>query len=138
MRRATLVPLVGAFLAILCDEIQEWGRERRDNPPGARPYETVTWGLFRLEAFGISREKVPDPEHVKVALTFIARDYPEVIASRYGSDGTATVRGVFENIAKTLRTKLRSSGPMLIDLTVFFVSRPDAVPISEPVWLESP
>jgi hypothetical protein len=120
------------FLAVLSDELQDWGRERLSNPPGGKPFETITWGLFCLEGVHLMRDKSC------IALTFIARDHPEVIAKRFGSGGEETVRGAFARIAQQLRENLRSSWPFEIQLTVHFVSRPNALPIYEPIRIQSP
>jgi hypothetical protein len=125
------------FLAILSDEVQDWGRERLDNPPGGRPIETVTWGLFCLEGIQIVEDKTSHPGKWRMTFTFIARDHPEVIAKRFGHGGQETVRNTFARVAKTLRENLRSSWPLVIELVVHFISSPGDI-ILEPVELESP
>lgn len=126
------------FLAVLSDELQDWGRERLTNPPGARPYETVTWNLFCLEGVEIKTVKNVTGEEARIELTFIARDHPQIIAKRFGSDGEETVRSTIARIAQSLRDNLRSISPFGIDLTVRFVSRPKAGPVFEPVSLQPP
>jgi hypothetical protein len=119
------------FLAVLADELQDWGRERLSNPPGPKPFETITWGMFCLEGIQL------DQARSCIALTFIARDHPEVIAKRFGSDGEETVRGAFARIAQKLRENLRATCPFEIQLTVHFVSRPSAMPAYESICIQS-
>jgi hypothetical protein len=126
------------FLAVLSDELQDWGRERLTNPPGSRPFETVTWNLFCLEGIQIRSQPTCEVEGAVFALTFIARDHPEVISKRFGSDGEETVKTTIARIAKSVKDNLRSANPMEIELTVHFVSRPRATPAFEPVRLQAP
>jgi hypothetical protein len=126
------------FLAVLSDEVQDWGRERLDNPPGARPFETVTWGLFCLEALQVVQDGAADPKKWRVIFTFIARDHPEVVFERFGRDGQETVRNAFARIAKTLRENLRSTWPLMVELVVHFVSRPQATPVLERIEVQPP
>ena len=118
------------FLAVFSDELQDWGRERLTNPPGSRPFETVTWGLFGLEGIQFQTHS---QEGQCIALTFIARDHPEVIGTRLGRDGTETVRKTFARIAQKLDENLRSSLPLKIELSVHFASRPNAIQIVEKI-----
>lgn len=123
------------FLAVLSDELQDWGRDRPELTPGARPFQTKTWSMFCLEGVevGPNKKKKGDDPGWRIGLTFIARDHPEVIAKSYGSDGEQTVRDTFDRITKGLWKNLRSSIPILVELTVHFVSRPNANPFRQPV-----
>ena len=130
------------FLAVLSDELQDWGRERLQHAPGARPFQTKTWGMFCLEGVyvGLDRKKKkptdkPETTQWSVALTFVARDHPEIIARRYGCDGEQTVRDTFERITKSLRKNLRSPEQILVELTVHFVSRQNSNPYRQPVQI---
>jgi hypothetical protein len=111
------------FLAVLSDELQDWGRERAENLPGPKPFENITWGMFSLEGIQIIEDNV--------SLTFIARDHPELIARRFGTSGEDSVKETFNRIAQTLRENLRSSVKLEIDLQVDFVSRPATRPVHE-------
>jgi hypothetical protein len=130
------------FLAILSDELQDWGRERLNNPPGGQPFESNTWGLFSLERFQVSYvDGFPVNSNKPswlLALAFVARDHPEIIASRFGTSGEETVRTTFSTIARTLRSNLRSATPFAIELKVDFISRPAAKPVYEPILVSTP
>jgi hypothetical protein len=116
------------FLAVLSDELQDWGRERPENSPGPKPFENITWGMFSLEGIQIT-------EH-KVSLTFVAQDHPELIARRFGTSGEDPVKETFNRIAQTLRKNLSSSVPLEIDLQVDFVSRPATLPVHESIAVQ--
>lgn len=120
-----------SFLAVVSDELQDWGRERLEQMPGAKPFETVTWGMFCLEGINISMIESNDAPIWSLALTFIARDHPEVIMNRFGMGGKTLVQESFARIARNLRKNLRSSIPIDIELKVNFVSRPSETPIYE-------
>jgi hypothetical protein len=122
------------FLAVLSDELQDWGRERLTNPPGSRPFETVTWGLFCLEGIQFNTTA---HDGLCVELTFIARDHPEIIGTRVGKDGSETVHGAFARIAQKLRENLRSSLPFKLQLKVHFVSRPNVDEIFEEIKIQA-
>ena len=80
----------------------------------------------------------PAKQEWKVGLTFVARDHPEVITSRFGRTGDLTLNKTLSRIAGSLRKNLRSTMPLTVELTVHLVSRHNANQIFEIARIVAP
>jgi hypothetical protein len=117
-----------SFLAVLCDELQDWHREPRETPMGNEVPAENPWRRFSLELFRLDKDKVSGA--TTLSLAFAVQDYPPHVIVEKGSAGTKVVEGRFVRILKTLRANLEVTHPWRIELTARFSSRGNATATS--------
>jgi hypothetical protein len=113
------------FLAILCDELQDWQRER----PGASPgigngpgdhRSDAPWRLIEPMRIGTSRDGAG---HHALTLEFMVVDHVELIQGDSGSASTRSVGKRFEDILQTLQENLVCPQKLTIELAAHFLTR---------------
>jgi hypothetical protein len=112
------------FLAVLCDELQDWQRER----PGAVPGIPTTddgwrysqWRLVEPSRIGIERD---ERGHYRISLDFMVVDHTRSIHETSGLPGLSRVGERFDQILHTLTTYLRSRIPIQVQLSATFTTR---------------
>ncbi|MFC2145799.1 hypothetical protein ACFLRT_00395 [Acidobacteriota bacterium] len=109
------------FLLILCDELQDWHRDRKEKEPGEDPIENIPWRIFALETFRINKED--DYGKIKLEMQFVAKDYPNFVLENVGKPGRKIVQQNFSKILDTLSNRLCSEKEWEIELSAEFISR---------------
>jgi len=108
------------FLAVLSDELQDWGRERPEDGP-----ELVPFRLFGLQKISIG-ENCTMPDGVvreRIDLLFYVCDFPQHVIDELGCDGQRWIGERITRIFDTLEKNIRSNPPLVIEICVRFVSR---------------
>lgn len=113
------------FLAILCDELQDWQRERPGAVPGIASaptdrWKNVPWRL--VEPLRLETKRRSDGTH-SIGLEFMVVDHSKLIREREGTPSVTPVGQRFDQILGTLKTHLRSSRPIEVQLAAHFVTR---------------
>ena len=100
-----------SFLAVMCDEIQDWHRERHE--------EEILWEFFELERYGISSSA----KRTNVELEFVAQDIPLVAAWVKGMPPRAEVEARLDQIKRQLEERLDYGGKMHVLMRACFPLR---------------
>lgn len=112
------------FLAVLCDELQDWGRSRTE--------ELKRWRLFVLEHIRL----VGNEDGWVLNLLFVALDHPSAISEIQGTTPSHAIEESFRYTTKNIRDNLRCTGNFKIVLRATFPSRPKLPDIREAVTLQ--
>lgn len=105
------------FLAVLCDELQDWQRL----PDWISAGGDAPWRSVAVEKIRICRNATVD--ECLLQLEFILEDYASVVTEQVGTPGTGTVQERFKEILKVLEENIVCSKPWSITLSADFVSR---------------
>lgn len=109
-----------SYLAVLCDELQDWHRERHEQEPGKDLPHRAPWRLFTLESLNINRAA---NGKTSLKLNMMIRDYPKYVADKVGSQGQYQVVDRFEQILSVLKKNLKSEAGWKVHLSADFVMR---------------
>jgi hypothetical protein len=104
------------FLAVLCDELQDWQRYR----PEAKPGKDAPWRLVEPLRIEISKET---GGRYTISLELMVVDHSMLIQERGGSPDIDPVGKRFDEIARTLENHLVSSTRLQVSLQAHFVTR---------------
>lgn len=115
------------FVAILSDELQDWGRVRPELPSGADDWASNPWRLFALQ--NVAVRNYLDPAGASLHLQFLAVDNAKKVHDALAKPGSTQVERRFEWIRSQLTKRLRSSESFTVNLQVSFSSRSVATPI---------
>lgn len=101
----------GRFLALMCDELQEWRRER--------PEVDIPWRIFALQLFRLTK----DAAGVHVDMSFVAKDHPRFINAFAGTPGQDVIQKQFDRTGKTVEASLWYGTGWDLHLSAQVVSR---------------
>jgi hypothetical protein len=100
------------FLAVLCDELQDWNRDR--------PERVLPYRKFALEMISLVPEQ--GGKH-RLALQFLAQDHPTKVRETLGTPGTSSVQQRLAGIVETLKTQLSAGESLVVELQTAFATR---------------
>lgn len=109
------------FLAVLCDELQDWHRYRHETPPGNTEDNTIPWRLFVLEAFSVNNTDHADS--VEISIGFALKDFDVFVRNRLGTISIDEVERKFDRVLDVLETNLYCQRDWEIKLSAEFISR---------------
>jgi len=113
------------FLAVLCDELQDWQRLRDTTSPGIKMdgerEEKNPWRNFAVERIDIGTEPVSKKN--KLAIDFVIQDHPRIVKEDVGMAGRKSVESRFDEILDVIKDNLTTQNGWLISLRAEFVSR---------------
>lgn len=109
------------FLAVLCDQLQDWAREKHEDEPG--PATRVVTGPGRTETrlpydfVSIEHLFVGHDRHAStISIVFTSRYHHSLILSSVGMPGSDEMNDRLKEIGRTLGQQLRRQGPFEIAL----------------------
>ena len=104
------------FTAVLCDELQDWGRLRRDGAPANSWKSGIPWDGFYLEQMFVDGNS-NHPNNFNLELQFAVRDFPKPIREEHGTASVQEVRSRLETTIGVLHDNL-SSGQFKLDISL--------------------
>lgn len=104
------------FTAVLCDELQDWGRMRRDGAPTNSAKTGIPWDGFYLEQMFVDSNP-NHPNNFTLDLQFAVRDFPKPIRDEQGTASAGEVRDRLETTIGVLHKNLHS-GPSKLDIVL--------------------